>query len=210
MPIDGVEACTATLEEVEALLEDEEHLEFLKQYGHNTLHAPFKQGFKLTKGSEDAKNIVTLARKMNAKHIVFHRYNTDSVDTLERLGYPFTIENTVTGDWHGEKLTTLFKEHPDLRMTLDTSHALHYGEEELALLARNLEGNITHVHLSNILGERHHRQFTAEGGEERLRRILDRLPLREPLMTVEENFDRVEDIGPELDLIRKKFREQGS
>ncbi|MBW2983264.1 hypothetical protein KY327_03080 [Candidatus Woesearchaeota archaeon] len=208
LPVDGVEACTATMAEVEELLRDEEHLRFLKKYQHNTLHAPFKDDFRLAHDSEGAaEKITTLARSINARHIVFHRYNTDSVDTLERLDYPFTVENTVTGGWHGEQLTALFKEHPDLKLTLDTSHALHFGEEELQRLTTTLKENTAQVHLSNVIEGRHHRQFTKEGGEERLKRILGRLPKRELLITVEENFDDIRDIKPELDLIKKVLGE---
>jgi sugar phosphate isomerase/epimerase len=204
LDIDGVELCVAKTEEMDEIQADNEHILFLQRYDYNVVHAPFKKGYLITKSNkeEEFRKLITLAKKVKAHHIVFHLYNVKSIEILSDFPFPFTIENTLTGDWNGNKIIQIMKSNPNCVMTLDTSHAFHFGDEEFALLTNNLRNQIKHVHLSNIIDEVHHRQFIHDNkGEKKLKEIMDKLP-EEILITVEENFTNNKDIEKELKLIR--------
>ncbi|MCK5629050.1 MAG: sugar phosphate isomerase/epimerase [Nanoarchaeota archaeon] len=203
LDIDGVELCMAQTEEMDEI--DDEHISFLRRYDYNILHAPFKKKYLITESNklEEFERLITLAKKIKAHHIVFHLYNVESLNILSDFPYPFTIENTLTGDWNGDKIIQTVKSNPNCIMTLDTSHAFHFGIKEFFLLTSNLRDKIKHVHLSNIIDGVHHRQFVhVENSLHKLKRIMERLPYAE-IITMEENFSNNEDIPKEIELVRK-------
>lgn len=205
--INGLEICIAKEKEMDEIDSNKEYLKFLQSFEYNILHAPFKKFF-VTKKNYKAifEKIILFAKMIKAKHVVWHLYNVESVELLSRFEYPYTIENTLTGCWNGTKIIEVFNKNNLLKMTLDTSHAYHFGKEEFTLLTAKLEKNITHIHLSNIIDEIHHVQFHQRKGIP-LKEILDKLPRKkELLITMEENFDNTKDMSEEIKYVYEEVK----
>ncbi|MFT4260875.1 MAG: hypothetical protein ACMXX9_00400 [Candidatus Woesearchaeota archaeon] len=208
--LDGLELCMANQSEMTEIEEDKDHINFLQSFRSNIVHAPFKKFF-VTKENYELlfKRIISFAELVKAKHVVWHLYNVESVELLKKFNYPFTIENTLTGDWNGEKIIDVFKKNNLLNMTLDTSHAYHFGRDEFNLLTSKLKNHINHIHLSNIIDGVHHLQFFLEQKNGiALTEMLEKFPRKKDfIITIEENFNNTEHIFLEVKYVYKRLKE---
>jgi len=201
--IDGVELTFKKWEELEDVLLNQKFITFLKRYETNTIHAPF--GLIYGDDFENQFNkIKTLAHFINAKHIVFHVYNFKDLELINQIDYKFTLENTMTGDWNGNKFVSFLINTPYL-ITLDTSHCLNFGEQELSLLFNNLKHKLVSIHLSNIVDGHHHKQFYSHPEDwVKVGWIFEKIS-KHVIITIEENFKEISEIAPEIKFIRHQI-----
>lgn len=205
LPIDGVEFTMARWEELEKILKNEETLKTLKNYKHNILHAPFKTTYKKETFTKDMEKIKRFINTYNIKHAVFHLYNFSDLQLLEEIPFPYTVENTLKGEWHSEKISELLKDNPHYKMTFDTSHALHF--EELETLAQATKKSIAHIHLGNVAAGEHHKQFYKQPKDwEKVRTLIDKLPQHIPI-TIEEDYETINEYEKEIIYVKGNLRQ---
>jgi hypothetical protein len=201
LDLDGVELTFKKWEEFEEVLSNHEFTSFLKKYKTNTIHVPFGLNY-----DDDFKSqfneIIKLAHIVDAKYLVCHIYNFNNLELINDIDYKFTLENTLTGDWNGNKFVSFIAEKK-YKITLDTSHCLNFGEKELSLLFNNLKNHITSIHLSNIVDGHHHRQFYSHPEDwSKVSWIFKELP-KTTIITLEENFKDISEMLEELKFIRE-------
>jgi len=205
LPIDGVELTFATFDELKQTLNHKEFLQFVSKYECNTIHAPFKEDYTKENFSLNINLIKKLSSTIGSKNVVFHLYNFEDLDLLKNIPLFFTLENTLGGDWNSQKIVSFFSSNQELIFTFDLCHALHFGKEQIKLLMNNLKEKIRSIHLSNIVNGKHHKQFFNSSEDiNKFVRIIKELN-DDVIITVEENFDNVDDIKKELLYIRKKI-----
>lgn len=205
LPIDGVELTFATFDELKQTLIHKEFLQFLNQYEYNTIHAPFKETYTNKNFSFNMNLIKNLSDAIGCKNVVFHPYNFENLNMLKNIPPSFTVENTLGGGWNSEKILSFFRFNPEMKFTFDLCHALHFGKEQINILMDNLKNNVRTIHLSNIINSKHHQQFFNYPEDiDKFVKVINELD-DSVIITVEENFDNVEDIKKELLFIRMKL-----
>jgi hypothetical protein len=205
LPLDGVELTFATFEELEQTLNHKEFLQFVSQYECNTIHAPFKEDYTKENFSFNMNLIKKLSDVIESRNVVFHLYNFGDISMLKNIPLSFTVENTLGGDWNSEKIVSFFRSNPEIKFTFDLCHALYFGKEQVKLLMDNLKNKIKTIHLSNIVNGKHHKQFFNSPEDiDKFVGVINGLNDK-VIITVEENFDNVNDIKNELLFVRKKI-----
>ena len=205
LPIDGVELTFATFDELKQTLNHKEFLQFVSKYEYNTIHAPFKENYTKENFSFNINLIKKLSDVIGSRNVVFHLYNFEDLDMLKNIALSFTVENTLGGDWNSQKIVSFFSSNSEMKFTFDLCHALHFGEEQIKLLMNNLKDKIKTIHLSNIINGKHHKQFFNSLEDiDKFVGVINGLNDK-VIITVEENFDNVNDIKKELLFVRKKI-----
>ncbi len=206
LPIDGVELTFATFDELKKMLNHKEFLQFVSQYEYNTIHAPFKEDYTKENFNFKINLIEKLSNAIGSKNVVFHLYNFEDIDILKKVPFSFTVENTLGGNWNSQKIVDFFCSNKEMKFTFDLCHALHFGEEQIKLLMNNLKDKTKTIHLSNIVNTKHHKQFF--NSPEDFDKFVDVInELQENIIiTIEENFDNINDIKKEIFFIKEKIQ----
>lgn len=170
LPADGIELTFARPRDAIAFHLADEEWDHLSSFSCNSIHAPWKwdDGTRIFYDVEDTpfmQNIRDIAERIRARHIVLHIFKSARLDMITNCLDSLScrtilcIENTIRHDQLPFSVyRSLLDMNPEMRLCLDTAHALTVSPEELQGLLSEFKRDIAYLHLSGndaATGSRH-------------------------------------------------------
>ncbi|MBM3200502.1 hypothetical protein FJZ53_06190 [Candidatus Woesearchaeota archaeon] len=158
LDVDGLEITFASAEEVKKFSLSEESEAYVKSLSWNSVHAPFKYTFDKSKKSEKIiKLMENIYSKTCSKNLVVHPDRIDDFSRILGRGMSVSTENLIR--YETNKLEDLLKNHKNLGIVLDLTHAACNSLDEIEKLYGLFHDKITEIHCSAHTDGKRHQLF---------------------------------------------------
>lgn len=185
--IQGIEVALATPQGFNDFEPDDKALTFLKSLDFVSIHMPFQE-IRYSNNKETRELLAkaeTLAKRINAQHLIFHPSTIDDFNAL-KTNIPICIENLNKkpenkGYLTVNEISQILKKHPHLYFTLDIAHALGNNINPTEFLT--LKDKIREIHVNGQWikkGNLKEHGFLNEGTPEQLEKVKEVLKLNVP------------------------------